>query len=80
MSLKRYLDERQAKPKILDVKQRDIIDEEITQYTDLEFSFELNGTNLPRIHFSIESCTKRRRRKANVLSIWPFSRNLNEDI
>lgn len=45
MSLKRYLDERQAKPKILDVKQRDIIDEEITQYTDLEFSFELNGIN-----------------------------------
>lgn len=43
MSLKRYLDERQAKPKILDVKQREITDEEITQYTDLEFSFELNG-------------------------------------
>lgn len=43
MSLKRYLDDRQAKPKFLDVKQREITDEEITQYTDLEFSFELNG-------------------------------------
>lgn len=44
MSLKRYLDERQqSKPKRSDIKQREISDEEITQYTDLEFSFELNG-------------------------------------
>lgn len=44
MSLKRYLDERQSKPKKLDnSQQRDISDEEITQYTDLEFGFELNG-------------------------------------
>lgn len=44
MSLKRYLDERQSKPKKLDKShQRDISDEEITQYTDLEFGFELNG-------------------------------------
>lgn len=43
LSLKRYLDERQLKPKKLDIKQRDISDEEITQYTDLEFGFELNG-------------------------------------
>lgn len=43
MSLKRYLDERQSKPKKLDnSQQRDISDEEITQYTDLEFGFELN--------------------------------------
>lgn len=48
MSLKRYLDERQAKPKLLDVKQREITDEEITQYTDLEFSFELNGMNVEK--------------------------------
>lgn len=43
MSLKRYLDERQSKPKILESKQRDISEGEITQYTDLEFGFELNG-------------------------------------
>lgn len=43
MSLKRYLDERQSKPKILENKQREISEDEITQYTDLEFSFELNG-------------------------------------
>lgn len=43
MSLKRYLDERQSKPKILEPKQREISDEEITQYTDLEFDFELSG-------------------------------------
>lgn len=43
MSLKRYLDERQSKPKILENKQRDISEDEITQYTDLEFGFELNG-------------------------------------
>lgn len=44
MSLKRYLDERQlAKPKRPEVKQRDALDEEITQYTDLEFAFELSG-------------------------------------
>lgn len=43
MSLKRYLDERQSKPKKLDIKQRDISEEEITQYTELEFGFELNG-------------------------------------
>lgn len=42
MSLKRYLDERQ-KPKILENKQREISEEEITQYTDLEFGFVLNG-------------------------------------
>lgn len=42
MSLKRYLDERQ-KPKILESKQREISEEEITQYTDLEFGFVLNG-------------------------------------
>lgn len=42
ISLKRYLDERQ-KPKILENKQREISEEEITQYTDLEFGFELNG-------------------------------------
>lgn len=49
MSLKRYLDERQqAKPKRPDnIKQRDISDEEITQYTDLEFSFELSGKTRP---------------------------------
>lgn len=42
MSLKRYLDERQlAKPKRPEVHQRDALDEEITQYTDLEFAFEL---------------------------------------
>lgn len=44
MSLKRYLDEKQLrKPKKPEIKQRDISDEEITQYTDLEFSFVLNG-------------------------------------
>lgn len=44
MSLKRYLDERQlAKPKRPEVKQREALDEEITQYTDLEFAFELSG-------------------------------------
>lgn len=43
MSLKRYLDERQSKPKILENKQREISEDEITQYTDLEFSFELKG-------------------------------------
>lgn len=44
MSLKRYLDERQlVKPKRPEVKQRDALDEEITQYTDLEFAFELSG-------------------------------------
>lgn len=43
MSLKRYLDERQSKPKILENKQREISEDEITQYTDLEFGFELNG-------------------------------------
>lgn len=46
MSLKRYLDERQSKPKILENKQRDISEEEITQYTDLEFGFELNGKQI----------------------------------
>lgn len=43
MSIKRYLDERQSKPKILDIKQQEISEEEITQYTDLELGFELNG-------------------------------------
>lgn len=43
MSLKRYLDERQSKPKILETKQHEISEEEITQYTDLEFGFELSG-------------------------------------
>lgn len=44
LSLIRYLDERQmAKPKRPEVKQRDALDEEITQYTDLEFAFVLSG-------------------------------------
>lgn len=44
ISLKRYLDDRQlAKPKRPEVKQRETHDEEITQYTDLEFAFELSG-------------------------------------
>lgn len=44
MSLKRYLDERQqSKQKKPDERQSNINDEEITQYTDLEFEFELNG-------------------------------------
>lgn len=44
MSLRRYLDERQlAKPKRPEVKRRDALDEEITQYTDLEFAFVLGG-------------------------------------
>lgn len=44
MSLKRYLDEKQArKPKKpVDVKKQDL-SEEIIQYTDLEFSFVMNG-------------------------------------
>lgn len=46
MSLKRYLDERQSKPKLLESKQRDISEEELTQYTDLEFGFELNGKQI----------------------------------
>lgn len=50
MSLKRYLDERQSmKPKILENKQRDISEEEITQYTDLEFGFELNGKIIDKV-------------------------------
>lgn len=44
MSLKRYLDDKQkAKPKKPEPKQNQISDEEIVQYTDLEFSFVLNG-------------------------------------
>lgn len=43
MSLKRYLDERQSKPKIFENKPHDISEDEITQYTDLEFGFELSG-------------------------------------
>lgn len=44
MSLKRYLDERQqAKPRNTSEPQRDVDDEEIQQYTDLEFGFVLNG-------------------------------------
>lgn len=44
MSLKRYLDERQqTKPRKSDERQRNLSDEEITQYTDLEFGFVLNG-------------------------------------
>lgn len=44
MSLKRYLDERQqAKQRRPDEAQHNVNDEEITQYTDLEFGFVLNG-------------------------------------
>lgn len=47
MSLKKYLDERQqAKPKRPELKQRDILDEEIVQYTDLEFAFELSQVSV----------------------------------
>lgn len=54
MSLKRYLDERQSKPKKLDNSQlRDISDEEITQYTDLEFGFELNGNLIAFINYQL---------------------------
>lgn len=43
-SLLRYLDEKQQrKPKKPETKKREITDEEIIQYTDLEFSFVLNG-------------------------------------
>lgn len=56
MSLKRYLDERQSKSKKLDnSKQRDITDEEITQYTDLEFAFELNGKDFMNYQLMISS-------------------------
>lgn len=42
MSLKKYLDERQQpKAKRPETQARDVLDEEITQYTDLEFIFEL---------------------------------------
>lgn len=45
MSLKRYLDDKQQRqPKKPELKQQ-ISDEEIIQYTDLEFSFVLNGMN-----------------------------------
>lgn len=44
MSLKRYLDDKQkAAPKKPAQKQNKVTDEEIIQYTDLEFSFVLNG-------------------------------------
>lgn len=47
MSLKKYLDDRQqAKPKRPEIKQRDTLDEEIIQYTDLEVAFELSQVSV----------------------------------
>lgn len=49
-SLLRYLDEKQQrKPKKPEIKKREITDEEIIQYTDLEFSFVLNGELIRRV-------------------------------
>lgn len=43
MSLKRYLDEKQQRKAKIPEQKQHVTDEEITQYTDLEFSFVLNG-------------------------------------